>query len=190
VALRRRKEDPNIAISARAIGGQPGEHGIQIDAGRRGALQRQRPRGRFCRGGVSASLSLRSDAAELSRLIGFGEEFACRNLLSSADRSRLLIILEELFTNTVNHGHFGRAPLGSIDIVLALAAGRLTIEFSDDGWPFDPLSGPLPDLDQTVANRQIGGLGLHIVRSLVDEARYTRDGNRNRLVLIRKIAPK
>ena len=134
---------------------------------------------------MTASLSLRSDAAELCRVVSFAEDFARRHALSSAERARLLIILEELFTNAVNHGYDGKAPAGRIEIALGLEAGRLKIEFSDDGRPFDPQIRALPDLDQPGADRQIGGLGLHILRSLVDDARYTRDDERNHLVLIR-----
>jgi anti-sigma regulatory factor (Ser/Thr protein kinase) len=136
---------------------------------------------------VRASLSLRGDPDELRRVIRFVESFARHHALSRGERARLLIILEELFTNAVQHGDGGAASESKIEIALALAAGRLTIEFSDAGGPFDPLSLPLPDLDRSAATRPIGGLGLRIVRSLVDEGRYFRDGDRNRLELVRRI---
>jgi len=79
-------------------------------------------------------------------------------------------------------------PPRRIEVVLSLNAGELTIDFSDDGRPFDPLIAAPPDLDQPLADRPVGGLGLHILRSLVDHARYRRDGDRNRLVLTRAIA--
>jgi len=99
-----------------------------------------------------------------------------------------LIILEELFTNSVNHGYDSEASLlGRIGVALTFDAGRLRIAFSDDGRPFDPLTRPLPDLNHQAAERRLGGLGLPILRSLVDDARYSRDGDRNHLVLTRKI---
>jgi serine/threonine-protein kinase RsbW len=137
---------------------------------------------------VKALLRLRSDGAELRRVINFAQGFARRHALSSAETARLSIILEELFTNVVNYGYDANAPMGEIEIALALEAGRLKIEFSDDGRPFDPLIRPPPDLDQPEADRRIGGLGLHIVRSLVDDAQYIRDSERNHLVLTRKTA--
>jgi serine/threonine-protein kinase RsbW len=140
------------------------------------------------RGAVRASLSLRTDAEELRRVIHFAESFARHHALSRAERARLLIILEELFTNAVKHGGDGAARGGKIEIALALEAGRLTIEFSDVGRPFDPLSLPLPDFDRSATQRPIGGLGVHIVRSFVHEGRYFRDGDRNHLELVRRIA--
>jgi len=136
---------------------------------------------------VRASLSLRSDPAEFGRLISFAEGFARRLALPGTECARLLIILEELFTNNVKHGHDFGHPRGRIEVALALDIGQLQIEFRDDGRPFDPLTGTLPDLDQPAATRPASGLGLHIVRSLVDEARYSRDGDHNHLVLTRKI---
>jgi anti-sigma regulatory factor (Ser/Thr protein kinase) len=136
---------------------------------------------------MSSFLSLRSDADELRRLSAFAEEFAQRQALPARERARLLIILEELFTNVVNHGGVGGAPTGRIDVALACGAGQLKIAFSDDGRAFDPLARLLPDLDQPPATRPVGGLGLPILRSLVDDARYSRDGDRNHLVLFRKI---
>jgi serine/threonine-protein kinase RsbW len=132
-----------------------------------------------------AFLSLANEAAGLPRLIDFVEDFARRHDLPQFERSRLLLVLEELFTNVVKYGHAEDAVATTIGITLALKGGELTIEFSDDGPPFDPLIAASPDLERPIADRPIGGLGLHILRSLVDHARYRREGDRNHLVLRR-----
>jgi len=120
-------------------------------------------------------------------LADFVEEFArCEGLLA-AEQSRLMIVLDELFANVVNHGRGGATP-SSIEVAFSLQPGQLIIDFSDDGPPFDPLITAPPDLDLAAGDRPIGGLGLHILRSLVDDARYSRDRDRNRLVLIRTIS--
>jgi anti-sigma regulatory factor (Ser/Thr protein kinase) len=136
---------------------------------------------------IKPSTRLCSDVAEFSHLIEFAEEFARNHRLPEAEQARLLIILEELFTNAVNHGYPG-GPAGRIEVGLAVKKGRLEIHFSDDGRPFDPLSHTPPDLDRVQADRPIGGLGLHLLRSLVDEARYRRARGRNHLALIRNLA--
>jgi anti-sigma regulatory factor (Ser/Thr protein kinase) len=140
---------------------------------------------------MKVSLCLRSDGAELGRLVGFAEEFAQCHGLREAERARLLVILEELFTNAVNYGYpYGAAVTGRIEIGLAVKKGRLEIHFSDDGRPFDPLSHTPPDLDRVPADRPLGGLGLHLLRSFVDDARYRRDRGRNCLALIRNLDPR
>ena len=64
----------------------------------------------------------------------------------------------------------------------------VTIEFIDEAPPFDPLTEtPIPDTAAGIEERQIGGLGVFLVREMMDEAEYTRDGNRNRLKLVARL---
>ena len=72
-------------------------------------------------------------------------------------------------------------------MALGWRMGRLRISFVDDGQPFDPLAFRGPDLEEAAEERGIGGLGIHIVRSLVDQARYRREDDRNHLHLVRRI---
>jgi serine/threonine-protein kinase RsbW len=138
---------------------------------------------------MKASIALRSQTAELSRLEAFAEAFARDCGLADNERSRLLVILEELFTNVVAHGYGGGFAAGSVAVALGWSSGRLTIDFVDDGPPFDPLTYRDPDLDTPPEQRTIGGLGIAIVRALVDQARYWREGRRNHLRLVRRSAP-
>ena len=133
---------------------------------------------------MKESLSLHSEPAELGRLVAFAEAFALRHALPAPERVRLLIMLEELFTNSVEHGYDGPTSRGRIEVALACDAAHFTIEFSDDGRPFDPLAAELADFVKPAAGR-IGGFGLRIVRSLADEVRYAREAGRNCLVLTR-----
>lgn len=130
------------------------------------------------------SITLRSDRAELTRIQAFADEFAHNCGLPDDERSRLLIILEELFVNAATHGQAAQ----HITVALGWRTGRLRICFVDDGQPFDPLAFRGPELERAAEERAIGGLGIHIVRSLVHRARYRRRGGRNHLYLIRRIA--
>jgi len=138
---------------------------------------------------MKASIVLRSEASELTRLQAFAEAFARDSGLADDERARLLVILEELFINVVSHGYSGRRSAGSVAVTLDRKRSRLTIDFVDDGPPFDPLSYSGPDLDAPPEQRQMGGLGIAIVRALVDQARYCRESHRNHLYLVRRLAP-
>jgi anti-sigma regulatory factor (Ser/Thr protein kinase) len=138
---------------------------------------------------MRASINLRSEASELIRLEAFAEAFARDRGLADEERGRLLVILEELFTNVVAHGYGGEFEAGSVAVALDWRRGRLTINFVDDGPPFDPLAHSAPDLDAPAEQRPIGGLGIAIVRALFDRARYCRHGHRNHLHLVRRLAP-
>jgi anti-sigma regulatory factor (Ser/Thr protein kinase) len=133
------------------------------------------------------AITLRSDAAEFSRLQAFADQFAHKTGLSDDERSRLLIILEELFANAVTHGRVPHRTAGTIIVVLGSRMGRLWMSFTDDGRPFDPLAFREPELEGAPDRRAIGGLGIHIVRSLVHRARYRRRDGRNHLYLVRRI---
>jgi anti-sigma regulatory factor (Ser/Thr protein kinase) len=136
---------------------------------------------------MRARLSLRNDNADLVRLTEFAIAFTSRHKLADEDGARLQIILDELFTNVVKYGYEDAAAQGHIEVGLSLEADRLIIEFVDDGRPFDPLASPPPNLDLPGDERPDGGLGIAIVRALVDDLGYRRDGNRNRLTLGRAV---
>ena len=64
------------------------------------------------------------------------------------------------------------------------------MEFEDRGREFNPLEIEEPDLDTPIENRQLGGLGIHLVRQMMDEAKYRREGDKNILMLRKsKTAP-
>ena len=136
---------------------------------------------------IKASITLRNDHAELARLEDFAGAFARSCGLSTDEQARLCVILEELFTNAVEYGYGPGSSTGSVTVRLRWRDGRIEIAFIDDGQPFDPLARSGPDLEVAAEDRQIGGLGVHIVRSLVDRARYRRTGGRNHLYLVRRI---
>lgn len=134
---------------------------------------------------MSAELSLHMEATldELPRIGAAIEAFARRENWSPRLEFQVMLVIEELAVNVVKHcGDVVEAA----DIVLISDDDKVRIEFSDGGRPFDPLSeSPRPDTDSAVEDRPVGGLGLHLVRAMVDEAVYRRERNRNRLTLVK-----
>jgi anti-sigma regulatory factor (Ser/Thr protein kinase) len=90
----------------------------------------------------------------------------------------LRIALDEVVANIVEHG---RAR--EIRLRLGVHDGLLEAIVEDDGTPFDPRTAPPPDLDRPLAERRVGGLGLHFVRNLIAEVDYSSRPGVNRLVL-------
>lgn len=125
-------------------------------------------------------LNVRVHDGAMRELEGFVRTFATEHGLAAEDQARTLIVLEELLTNLSRYGYPNQAePDGVAEVALELEGNRLTIEFGDDGQPFDPLAKATPELDQSVESRPVGGLGLHMVRELSDEAHYSRCNGRN-----------
>jgi anti-sigma regulatory factor (Ser/Thr protein kinase) len=66
---------------------------------------------------------------------------------------------------------------------LRLSGQELNVTIADTGAPFNPLNAPPPDLTSNLVDRPIGGLGIHLVRSLMNSVEYEREGGENRLRL-------
>jgi serine/threonine-protein kinase RsbW len=131
-------------------------------------------------------ITVSSDAAGLRAAKDFVERFAAAQQLADPERAYLHLVVEELLTNLVKYGYdLGR--IGEAELILARDADRVTLTVIDDGRAFDPLTAPSPDLEQAVEDRPIGGLGIHLIRSLAEEARYERIDGRNHLTLTRRL---
>ena len=126
--------------------------------------------------------TLRNDVTELGRLTALIEDFGRAHHFSSKAVFTLTLCLDEVVTNIISHGYDDGAE-HAIRLQFDLADGALTIIVEDDGKPFDPLTHAAPDLDAPLEDREIGGLGVHFLRTLMDGVEYRREQGRNRLVM-------
>jgi PAS domain S-box-containing protein len=93
------------------------------------------------------------------------------------------LAVEEAFINIVRHGYKG--AYGAILIAMDIEEGRLRVTIEDDAPPFDPTGFQEPDFSAELEERPVGGLGIHLMRSLSDEMRYEYENGKNRLMLIK-----
>jgi len=102
------------------------------------------------------------------------------------------VSLDEVLANVVRHGLEGRGESAQVELELRLEPGdppRCELRVEDDGPEFDPLGAPAPDTSLEVDERPIGGLGIELVKRLMDEVHYERRDGRNRLRLARRLFP-
>ena len=134
------------------------------------------------------SLRLESRPEELSRIEAAIEDLAVSEDWPQDFTFQIQLALEELIVNVINYGHSEENPEGhEIEVEMRSDEEALTIEIVDDGQPFDPLDdAPKPDIDAGIEDRPIGGLGVFLVQKMMDEMRYRRDGDRNRLTLVKR----
>lgn len=99
---------------------------------------------------------------------------------------RLSLVLEELVANVAAYG--GRSPC-RVELSLAAVDGGVDVVLDDNGVPFDPTALPAPDVDANLADRPVGGLGIHLVRNLMDDVRYARVDGHNVLTLRKRFTP-
>ena len=94
--------------------------------------------------------------------------------------------VDELFTNIVSYGYDDSEP-HTVKFVIDVTREEVRVEIIDDAKPFNPLDdAPDVNLDLSVEERKIGGVGIHLVKSLMSEVTYVRDGDFNRLRLVKK----
>ena len=132
-------------------------------------------------------ISFVNDLAELERLGRVIDEFARRHGVPSHVAVDLQLAANEIFTNIVQHG-FADDRRHEIVVRLAADAGEVAVEIEDDGRSFDPSSVPAPRLDQPLAERPIGGLGVHLARRVTDVMEYRRSAERNIVRLRKRLA--
>ena len=133
---------------------------------------------------MSANLSIKIETRlkELERIFTAVEEFGQKHDWSPDAIFRVNLVLEELAINIIHYGH--DEGIHEIDITLTSQPDALTIEIKDDGRHFDPLNdAPAPDVTSALEDRPVGGLGHHLVRTMVDEIHYRREGTRNHSTL-------
>lgn len=124
------------------------------------------------------SIQLKNNLSELESLNKVVAEFAERHHLSSKVLLNLSLALEEILTNVISYAYDDNDE-HQIMVRLFLEQGQLKVEVEDDGRPFNPLEAPEPDLNKSLEERSIGGLGIHFVRKLMDELEYRREEGRN-----------
>ena len=133
----------------------------------------------------STSWVLRNDLVELERLGDLLAAFAQRCGWPELTTRELELALDEVVTNIISYAYEDEAS-HEIRVRVASAEGRIIVEVEDDGVPFDPVSSaPEPVIDGAMDARPIGGLGWHLVRSVVDELRYRREAGKNIVTLTR-----
>ncbi|MEN6602287.1 MAG: ATP-binding protein [Bryobacteraceae bacterium] len=132
-------------------------------------------------------LRLDADLAELERLTGWLDTFCESHGVDDAMHYHINVAVEEVVINAIKHGRC-HPQAGAIEVNLTLAGDELQIEVIDTGVSFNPLELPPPELDADIAKRKIGGLGVHLVRSLMNRVEYERLEGRNRLRLTKRIS--
>ncbi|MDF1791466.1 MAG: SpoIIE family protein phosphatase [Thalassobaculaceae bacterium] len=128
---------------------------------------------------------------ELGRLAETVGRFAEENELSPRAAMQLDMAIEEIVSNVIKYGFdTGDVREDAVELSLKLTAGRLAIRVADRGRPFDPLAdAPEPDIGASVEDRPIGGLGVHLVKTVMADLRYTRDDDRNVLDMVLDLTP-
>jgi sigma-B regulation protein RsbU (phosphoserine phosphatase) len=115
---------------------------------------------------------------EIDRLNEAFKAFASQHDISDAVGRKMNVVFDELLNNVISHA-FDDDDEHIIEVSVRFTDDRIFVTLTDDGKPFNPFTEELPDTGLSVTERPMGGLGIHLVRSMVDVGRYERHGERN-----------
>ena len=128
--------------------------------------------------GPVLELSVKADLCEIQRVAESIELFCGEAGLPVTISQKLGIIFDELLNNTISYG-FNDEAEHEIKIRIEYAGGRVVVKVSDDGMPFNPFDQIGPDTTLPIEEREIGGLGVLLVKEMTDSQAYQRLSNKN-----------
>jgi len=114
----------------------------------------------------------------VSALLDALEAFADEAGIAQGTAMRLALVAEEMAANLVHHG----TGASFFELRASVSPDSVGLIFEDDGPAFDPLGGAAVETTASVEEREVGGLGLHLIRIMTRDARHERVNGRNRLV--------
>jgi anti-sigma regulatory factor (Ser/Thr protein kinase) len=131
----------------------------------------------------SYHLALAPDIADIPRLLDWIEA-CCGAAGSGGDiAGKLALAVEEAAVNAINYAFIDSPPPHRLAVVLTIDADRVAAEIIDNGKAFDPTSAPEPNFALPIASRAPGGLGIHLIRKVMDRVDYRRIDGKNHLRL-------
>ena len=133
--------------------------------------------------GAALCLTLVNDLRQVSLLSGFVDRLRVENGLAPALAARINLALEEAVCNVIMYA-YPKGTAGTMDLDAVRDGNRLRFTLCDRGVAFDPTAAPKADLTASLEDRPVGGLGIHLVRSIMDSISYKRLDGKNVLTMI------
>ena len=133
-------------------------------------------------------ISLANDLREIAGAAEKIDAYCESHALSPDIAYAVNLSIDEILTNTINYGYDDDEP-HRIELVLRLQTDALVIVIVDDSRRFDPTATPDPDIEASLDERDVGGLGLFLVHQMMDGVEYERADDRNVVTLTKSTAP-
>lgn len=126
------------------------------------------------------TLTLTNSIQELGQLEPFLNKFFERNNLDFSLLPNVNLALEEALANVIMYA-YPEGTRGEVTLTAKVADNAICMEIKDEGTPFNPLQQQEANLDVSLEERQIGGLGIHLIKEIMDEVEYVYEDGRNEL---------
>lgn len=136
----------------------------------------------------TVKLTLLNQLNELEKIVAAVENLSNKWGLSARMGMELNLVLEELFTNIVFYAFEDGAEHELWIEFEKSGEGVMKIRLTDEGKPFNLVERTISDLDKSLEEREVGGLGIHFVKEMTDKVEYERVGNKNVVILTKKFS--
>lgn len=133
------------------------------------------------------TITMEASLSNLEQALAFVDETLEQMDCPMKQQMQVDLALEEAFVNVANYAYGGEAGPVSLSVLAEGETGELTITLMDRGTPFDPLGREEPDLSLPAEEREIGGLGILMVKKSMDEVRYAYEDGQNILTMVKHI---
>jgi sigma-B regulation protein RsbU (phosphoserine phosphatase) len=138
-------------------------------------------------------LTIPATLGAIAEVLESFERFATEHSLDDMVRRQTLLVLDDLLNNVASYAYDEEEgpddQTGTISIHAELTPSRLVLTISDEGVPFNPFGLNAPDVQLSLEERDIGGLGIHLVRTVMDEVGYRRRAGRNVVTVTKWLEP-
>ena len=135
---------------------------------------------------MKRELIFKNEEQELMRVAEFMESVCDELQLDMHVSMKLQVAMEEMVTNVIFYA-YPEGTTADISLTAESDDHEVTFVLSDSGKPFDPTAKEKADTSLSIEDRQIGGLGILLVRELMDSINYERADGQNFLTLIKKL---
>lgn len=125
---------------------------------------------------------LKNNLTEIARLSEIVETLGNQHGMTEEVVYASNLALDEILTNVITYGYQDQSE-HEIVVRFDISGNKLSMEVEDDGHPFNPLEAPTPNLEAALLEKEIGGLGIHFVKTLMDRVEYRREHEKNILSL-------
>jgi sigma-B regulation protein RsbU (phosphoserine phosphatase) len=140
------------------------------------------------KGSMVFDITIKNGLPAIEQVTERFNSFADEHNIDTGIRRKMSIVFDEFLNNIISYA-YNDDHEHDIDINVKLINNQLSVTITDDGIPFDPFSSKSPDTDSSLDEREIGGLGIHLVRNMMDKVSYQRKDDKNIVKLIKSLNP-
>lgn len=132
------------------------------------------------------SLSVEASTKHLAEVRSFVAAHAEQIGLDQKDVSEIRLAVDEAYTNIIKHAYNNNASM-KVNIEIGSDKDQLWISLTDEGKSFDPNTYHEPDLMKRIKEKRRGGMGVYLIRKLMDQVQYNRKGRTNEIRMVKNL---